>query len=82
MIWLRFRLTIRKLTNILILSERHLHRIIREYVAYFNRARPHQGIGQRILDPQEDTLSTDKSSSRIVGYPVLGGFHQDYRRVA
>jgi transposase InsO family protein len=70
------------LDHVLILSERHLHRVIGEYVAYFNRARPHQGIGQRIPDPPEDTLSADRSSSRIVGYPVLGGLHHDYRRVA
>lgn len=71
------------LDHILILSERHLHRVIGEYVAYFNRARPHQGIGQRIPDPPEDMLSADmKSPSRIVGYPVLGGLHHDYRRIA
>lgn len=71
------------LDHILILSERHLHQIIDEYVAYFNRARPHQGIGQRIPDPPEDMLSVDRESpSRIVGYPVLGGLHHDYRRIA
>lgn len=71
------------LDHILILSERHLHRVIGEYVAYFNHARPHQGIGQRIPDPPEDLLSADMElPSRIVGYPVLGGLHHDYRRAA
>jgi putative transposase len=71
------------LDHVLILSERHLHRVIGEYVAYFNRARPHQGIGQRIPEPPEDILSADMElSSRIVGYPVLGGLHHDYRRIA
>lgn len=71
------------LDHVLILSERHLHRVISEYVAYFNRARPHQGIGQRIPDPPEDILTADREvPSRIVGYPVLGGLHHDYRRVA
>ena len=32
----------------LILSERHLHQVMKEYQAYFNDARPHQGIEQRI----------------------------------
>ena len=32
----------------LILSERHLHRVMKEYQGYFNHARPHQGIEQRI----------------------------------
>ena len=81
----RFMGSVRRecLDHILILSERHLHRVIGEYVAYFNRARPHQGIGQRIPDPPEDILSADMElSSRIVGYPVLGGLHHDYRRIA
>jgi putative transposase len=71
------------LDHILILSERHLHRVIGEYVAYFNHSRPHQGIGQRIPDPPEDILRADMELlSRIVGYPVLGGLHHDYRRAA
>lgn len=71
------------LDHILILSERLLHRIIGEYVAYFNRARPHQGIGQPIPDPPEDTLGADMElPSRIVGYPVLSELHHDYRRIA
>ncbi len=32
------------LDHILILSEKQLHRVLRAYVAYFNRARPHQGM--------------------------------------
>jgi putative transposase len=71
------------LDHILILSERHLHHVIGEYVAYFNHARPHQEIGQRIPGPPADTLSANMQvPSRIVGYPVLGGLHHDYRRAA
>jgi transposase InsO family protein len=71
------------LDHLLILSERHLHRVIGEYVAYFNHARPHQGIGQQIPDPPETILSADlELLSRIVGHPVLGGLHHDYRRAA
>lgn len=71
------------LDHILILSEHHLHRVIGEYVAYFNHARPHQGIGQQIPDPPENMRSADLAlPSRIVGHPVLGGLHHDYRRAA
>jgi putative transposase len=31
------------LDHMMILSERHPHRVVGEYVAYFNHARPHQG---------------------------------------
>ena len=60
----------------LILGERHLHRIVKEYVTYFNHARPHQAIEQRIPCPPESSPQT----GRIVPYPVLGGLHHDYRR--
>ena len=47
------------LDHMLILSERHLHRVIGEYVAYFSHSRPHQGIGQRIPDPPDDVGCQD-----------------------
>jgi len=61
------------------LSERHLRRIVTEYVIYFNEARPHQGIDQRI--PCVSHLP-DHTEGEIVGVPVLGGLHHDYRRKA
>jgi transposase InsO family protein len=36
------------LDHLLILGEAHLRRVLRAYAAYFNDARPHQGIGQAI----------------------------------
>jgi putative transposase len=67
------------LDYMLILSERHLQRIVTEYVTFFNWARPHQGIDQRIpCDPQ----LLAQSDGEIVGVPVLGGLHHDYRRKA
>jgi hypothetical protein len=35
----------------LIINDRHLYRLIDEDVAYYNQARPHQGLGRRIPDP-------------------------------
>ena len=62
----------------LILSEGHLHRVMREYQRYFNRARPHQGIGQGIpcgLLQRAEPSGSEWLSSR----PVLGGLHHDYQ---
>lgn len=71
------------LDHMLILDERHFRLVVGEYVDYFNHARPHQGIDQRIPDPREDDNSRVKGrNGRIVGRPVLGGLHHDYRRVA
>jgi transposase InsO family protein len=67
------------LDYMLILSERHLRRIVSEYITYFNQARPHQGINPRI--PCASHLP-DHTEGEIVGVPVLGGLHHDYRRKA
>jgi putative transposase len=32
------------LDHFLVLSERHLHRLMKDYEAYFNHAQPHQGM--------------------------------------
>ena len=66
------------LDHILILGEGHLHRTVREYACYFNHARPHQGIEQRIPCPPE----RPPHSGKIVSLPILGGLHHDYRRQA
>src|SRR5581483_8498273 len=39
------------LDHVYVLGETHLLRILREYVTYFNFARPHQGLQQRIPNP-------------------------------
>jgi transposase InsO family protein len=70
------------LDHLLVVSEAHLRRVLNEYVEYFNRSRPHQGIGQRI--PIQDELAAPASCSdgRVIALPVLGGLHHDYRRAA
>jgi putative transposase len=62
----------------ILLGERHLYRIVGEYVGYFNNARPHQGINQRI--PCE--LERSSGEGEVIALPVLGGLHHDYRRAA
>src|SRR5215813_3390047 len=46
----RFLRSVRQecLDHVLILHDRQLQRVLKEYVVYFNQARPHQGIGQQI----------------------------------
>jgi putative transposase len=34
--------------HVLILNEKQLHRVLRAYIEYFNRERPHQGIQQQV----------------------------------
>ncbi len=65
------------LDRLLVLSEAHLRRVLRAYVAYFNCARPHQGIRQAVPAGAQAV-----GTGRVVAFPVLGGLHHDYRRVA
>ena len=70
------------LDHIFILSERHLRRLLHEYVDYFNHVRPHQGIG-RIPDPKYvDEISASLTQQSVKAVSVLGGLHHDYRRAA
>ena len=58
--------------HILIHDDKHLERAVKEYTAYFNQARPHQGIGQRIPD-QYDLSKSKPVSGRITSKAILGG---------
>jgi len=66
------------LDHVLLLDDQHLENVARQYVRYFNRARPHQGIGQRIPDGPVN----DNRAGKVIAIPVLGGLHHDYRRAA
>jgi putative transposase len=66
------------LDHMLLLGKSHLYRVIKEYVEYFNQARPHQGLEQKI---PEGSLSVreDERKAKIIAFPVLNGLHHDYR---
>ncbi len=69
------------LDHFVILNERHLHRLVKEHNAYFNHARPHQGIEQRVpcrTAPWDAPGVTAMLSKR----PVLNGLHYDYSWLA
>jgi putative transposase len=70
------------LDHLLILHERQLDRILQAYVAYFNLARPHQGLQQQIPESPAAALPSEARDGPIRAVPVLGGLHHDYRRVA
>jgi len=68
------------LDHVLVLSERRLARVLREYVAYFNWARPHQGLEQATPEPSPRTPGNDDRPIRAIA--VLGGLHHTYSRAA
>ena len=67
------------LDHVLVLGDRQLGALVRQYQAYFNAARPHQGIGQRLPAGPRPPANTN---APIEARPVIGGLHHDYRRAA
>ena len=70
------------LKHVFILGEAHLRRVRKEYVAYFNTARPHQGLSQYVPNPENTAGSLLGTTGKVVAFPVLGGLHHVYRRAA
>jgi transposase InsO family protein len=73
--WVR---TVRKecLDRLILINERHVRRVLAEYVGYYNGRRPHQGIDQ------DSPLGLEPVSAEgpICYRNVLGGIIRDYYR--
>jgi putative transposase len=68
------------------LSEKHLRRILREWVVHYNRGRPHASLGPGIPEPATTRRLSPKHprhelppDCRIRIKEVLGGLHHEYR---
>ena len=62
------------LDHVIALNERHLKRLLREYISYHHEDRTHLGLGKET--PCGRTHS--RSSGRIWSQPRLGGLHHRY----
>ncbi len=65
------------------LNERHLRRIVREWVSHYNRGRPHSRLGPGIPDPSsapppKANRHRFEEAKRVTSTPVLGGLHHEY----
>jgi transposase InsO family protein len=80
----RFMRSVRQecLDHLLIFHEKQLQRVLNEYVAYFNRARPHQGIQQQIPESYGSSDSPQYEKTKVMAVPILAGLHHDYQLVA
>ena len=65
----------------LILNEKQLQRVLNAYVAYFNQARPHQGIEQQLPEPRGLSNSSYHAGDKVIAVPILAGLHHDYQKV-
>ncbi len=80
----RFLRSVRQecLDHLLILQEKQLQRVLNAYVAYFNLARPHQGIQQQIPEQRRSIPCAQDAGNKVIARPVMGGLHHDYHWAA
>jgi transposase InsO family protein len=68
---------------VLACNRRHLEHVLTNYVAHYNTARPHRGIGLDVpIPPAEPTPAGTETIRRIERVDVLGGLIHEYRRAA
>jgi transposase InsO family protein len=67
------------LNHVLVLGERHLHRILTRYFAYYHRARTHLALDKDAPDFRSIELP---AVGDIVQLPEVGGLHHRYLRQA
>jgi transposase InsO family protein len=80
----RFVGTLRRelMDHVVVWSESHLRRLLREFInEYYHVARPHQGLdGDTPIASEKPKLI--EGPSRLIAFPVCGGLHHRYERVA
>jgi putative transposase len=72
------------LDHLIALNERHLRRMLGEWVRHYNQGRPHSSLGPGIPEPSALTASRAAGydlphGHRVAATPILGGLHHEYR---
>ena len=67
---------------LIVLNERHLRIVLKEWVAHYNHGRPHASLGPGIPDVAPDTLAQPNghqipAGHQAVATPILGGLHHE-----
>jgi len=70
------------LDRILIVSQGHLERVLREYVAHHNTHRPHRALDQRPPNPKPIPIRTTSRDAHIRRRDRLGGLLHEYELAA
>ena len=70
------------LDHMLIFSARHLEAVLKEFLAHYHQARPHQGLDQRCPVPVVPAPLPPPVGAGIVRHDRLGGLLHEYSRAA
>ncbi len=77
----RFVGTLRRdcLNHVIVLSENHLRRIVRNYLSYYHSSRTHLSLNK---DAPEPRAIEPPQSGEVTTLPQVGGLHHRYTRRA
>ena len=67
------------LDRVIILSERHLRRVLKDYFEYYNRWHVHQSLE---MDAPAGRKTQNKEEGNVIAIPHVGGLHHHYERRA
>jgi transposase InsO family protein len=67
------------LDHIIILNEKHLRKVLREFIGYYNDSRTHQSLNDNSPNPRE---IEPPEKGEVHSIPFLGGLHHRYYRQA
>jgi len=67
------------LDHVVVLGERHLLHMVRQYVAYYNEDRPHMALGS---DAPVSRAVEAGDADKVIALPRVGGLHHRYARAA
>jgi transposase InsO family protein len=65
------------LDHVIVLNERHLKRLMNEYVRYYHEDRTHLALAKGTPDGRE-AVNSSGAGGRIIAMPRLGGLHHRY----
>ena len=69
------------LDHVIVLNERHLKRLMRDYVRYYHEDRTHLGLAKETPGKRLIEKSTGTTRS-VVSLPRVGGLHHRYHLAA
>jgi transposase InsO family protein len=67
------------LDHVVIVNERHLRSVLREYLSYYSEARTHLGLEKDCPEPR---ATEPPEEGQVVALPRVGGLHHRYTRSA
>ena len=68
------------LDHIIVLNEKHLRSVLKEYKQYYNSIQPHLSLKRNSPIPRK--AESCKEGGAVMSIPILGGLHHFYSRAA